>query len=239
MAGFTDVELLYFNIQGKGEPIRLLLSYAGIPFKDSRFASRDEFVKAKESGLLRFGQVPALKVTDAAGKTSVLNQSWSIMRFIGKIASPELELYPTDPVQAQIVDSIGDQEADSFAGVRVTKYRARFGFGELEKEENAELLAKVKKDLLQSVVPRHLASLSAQLSANKSDWLAGTSKPSICDFFWAPVLKTLDEWLEMEDTLTSYPNLVQLTERFYALPAVQEYYNKIGEDGGPTKKQKV
>ena len=39
----ATVRLQYFNIKGLGEPIRLILSLAGVPFEDYRFADRDEF----------------------------------------------------------------------------------------------------------------------------------------------------------------------------------------------------
>ena len=42
-----------------GEPIRLLMTYAGIEFTDYRFTDRNDFMKMKENGELPFGQVIA------------------------------------------------------------------------------------------------------------------------------------------------------------------------------------
>ena len=93
----------------------------------------------KKSGELMFGQVPALQVK-TGGDVTVLNQSAAILRFVAKLA-PERGLYPQDAVLAAKVDALCDQEADAFAGMRVCKYKERFGFGFLNDAANAELCA--------------------------------------------------------------------------------------------------
>ena len=42
-----SVELLYFDLPGLGEPIRLLLAHLGVAFEDRRFKARDEFLALK------------------------------------------------------------------------------------------------------------------------------------------------------------------------------------------------
>ena len=56
MAELPKLKLMYFDIKGKGEPIRLALRYLGIPFEDYRFKD-GEFMELKTSGKLMFGQV--------------------------------------------------------------------------------------------------------------------------------------------------------------------------------------
>ena len=53
-------KLIYFDIYGKAEPIRMLLSYAGVKFEDCQLslANREEFAKMKANGELPGGQVP-------------------------------------------------------------------------------------------------------------------------------------------------------------------------------------
>ena len=63
-------------------------------------------------------QAPALEVTDGAAPSTILTQSLAILRFIAKIAPDELELYPSDPIKAGVVDGICDQQADTFMGKR-------------------------------------------------------------------------------------------------------------------------
>ena len=117
-----NLKLLYFNIAGKAEAIRMALKYANIPFEDYRFKD-GEFAKMKESGELAFGQVPALEVTDKqSGEKTCLYQSGSILRFIARIAEKDL-LIPSNPVKAAKVDALVDQEADVFQSVRCIIYK--------------------------------------------------------------------------------------------------------------------
>jgi len=244
--------LYYFNIAGKGEPIRLALNHAGIPFTDHRFKSRDEFIEMKESGRLQFGQVPALEVVSSSGgkeTTSVLTQSGAIMRFISKLphrlgstlglpdSHPGYALYPglgstssvgEDAVAAKI-DAIMDQEADAFAGVRVCKYKERFGFSADIVPQ--EVFDKVTQELNSSVVPRHLGALDRIMAGSSTGWIAGTAQPSIADFFWVPSLQALQRgWSGDENALAAFPRLEALVTQFMELESVQAWYaEKEGE----------
>ena len=223
----SQITLHYFNISGKGEPIRLCLHYAGLAFDDHRFASRDEFKAMKESGKLRFGQVPALVVDGV-----VVNQSAAIMRLVAQLAAEKDEargrsLYPAGDragmLQAALIDGIMDLEADAFAGLRVTKYKERFGFSEAIVP--AEVFEQATAAINGEVIPRHLGNLERILAESKTGWLAGTPGPSIADFFWAPVLASLGAgWTGDKDALKAFPGLVALADKFQALPEIQAYY---------------
>ncbi|KAJ3149323.1 hypothetical protein HDU86_006958 [Geranomyces michiganensis] len=91
------LKLDYFNIKGRGEPIRLALTVAGLDFEDHRFG-HDEWPKYKPT--TPFGQVPVLHVD---GKP--VSQTVPIMRYIGKIA-PQSGLYPSDAWTALKVDEL-------------------------------------------------------------------------------------------------------------------------------------
>eukprot|EP00931_Biecheleriopsis_adriatica_P088884 TRINITY_DN63110_c0_g1_i1.p1 TRINITY_DN63110_c0_g1~~TRINITY_DN63110_c0_g1_i1.p1 ORF type:complete len:229 (-),score=59.64 TRINITY_DN63110_c0_g1_i1:106-792(-) len=208
-------KLIYFNIPGKAEAIRLAFHYAKIPFEDYRFKDRDEFIRMKQSGELQFGQVPALIVQ---GKT--LTQSAAILRYVGKQAG----LYPEDPVLAAQVDALMDQEADALMGMRVTKYKERFGFGAwIMTDENVQRL---RKGINDEIIPKHLASLEAILKSSGTGWLAGTPEPTIADFFWVPTLQLLQggKWDVPASVIEPFEELQKLIERFLALPAIAEYY---------------
>eukprot|EP01095_Lingulamoeba_sp_RSL-Kostka_P004800 TRINITY_DN16018_c0_g1_i1.p1 TRINITY_DN16018_c0_g1~~TRINITY_DN16018_c0_g1_i1.p1 ORF type:complete len:266 (-),score=85.19 TRINITY_DN16018_c0_g1_i1:134-931(-) len=65
-----NLTLTYFNLRGRGEPIRLLLHYHDIDFTDKRL-SYDEFLQEKEKRIytdFKFGQLPHLQ----NGKSSVV-----------------------------------------------------------------------------------------------------------------------------------------------------------------------
>ena len=76
------IKLIYFNIPGKAEPIRLALTYMGIEFEDFVFSDRSEFDELKASGKLMFGQVPALEVTLPGQEPLILNQTHAILRHV-------------------------------------------------------------------------------------------------------------------------------------------------------------
>lgn len=104
----------------QGEAIRLACAYGNIPLDDIRL-TYEQFVKLKHQGLLAFGQVPALAVDN----NTVLTQSASIMRYVGKMAG----LYPlNDDIKAAFIDSIVDQEIDLFMGLTVSRYRGTLIF---------------------------------------------------------------------------------------------------------------
>ena len=225
MASFTEYEneLIYFGIAGKAEAIRLACNHASINLKDTRIDG-DEFMAMKNSGELKFGQVPYLKAT-LNGSTIGIVQSCSILRFIGK-QDKSNSLYPSDPIICSKVDSLLDQEADVFAGITVARYKERFGFDFLN--NNEELVNQVYESINNNVLPRHLSNLDKILSESSTGWFANTSEPTICDFNFAPRLTWLTEGIEGIPTtvLDNYSNIKNFLKKFYDLPSVKAYYSK-------------
>jgi len=214
------IKLFYFDVAGKGEPIRLACIYGNLPFEDIR-VDREGFEELIDEGRLTFGQLPALEVNGV-----MITQSAAIMRFIGK----RVGLYPTnDDVQAAIIDSILDEEIDLFMGLSVSRYRDRFGFGCLD-SDTVEL---VRKTLSEDVLPRHLGFLEALLAKSHSGWLAGGECPSIADFVLVPRLQWLASGANDHiptTILDRFPKIQHLISKFMSLPAIVHYYesrNKV------------
>lgn len=90
------LKLTYFDMTGRGELIRLLFGYGGIPFEDER-VTRDAFPGLKPALLL--GQVPIIDVDGAT-----FAQSMAIARFAAKLAG----LYPQDPIAALRADMVSE-----------------------------------------------------------------------------------------------------------------------------------
>ena len=89
------LKLTYFDFHGgRGEPARLALSMAGIPFEDDRVSPSDWERRKPDTP---FGALPVLEVD---GQT--LAQSNAINRYVGKLA----DLYPTDAWQAALRDEV-------------------------------------------------------------------------------------------------------------------------------------
>lgn len=75
------LQVIYFDIAGKAEGIRLACAHAGLEFEDRR-VTREEFATLKEEGKLAFAQLPALVVDDK----HIIVQSAAIIRYIGKLS---------------------------------------------------------------------------------------------------------------------------------------------------------
>jgi glutathione S-transferase len=212
-----SLKLYYFNIKGKGEPIRLFCAYAGLELDDTRFRTRDEFAAMKENGKLIFGQVPMLEVD---GKHQLV-QSSAILRYLSKIVG----LYPEDPLSAAKVDAALDQEADAFTGATVASYTTRFGI-----DMDADAKAKAYEAISTEVLPRHLGHLEKLLNASETGWIAGTEEPSAADFVWFTRLSnSMPETAEYPDKLKSledFPVLKTFVEKVKSLEAIKDYYEK-------------
>jgi len=213
------LKLVYFDLAGKGECIRLACAYANVDFEDQRI-SPDQFQSMKASGELKFGQVPALVID---GKDTLI-QSAAIMRYVGK----QTGLYPKDDVSAALVDAIVDQENDMFAGLTCSRYRERFGFGCLDDET----VAKVRKSLNDDVLPRHLSYLERLISESGTSFIANTAEPSIADFILAPRL----QWLESgandgisKTILNKFPKIKTYMNTFLSLPKIKSYYDAAAQ----------
>jgi len=73
-----SLKVYYFDVYGRAEPIRMLLSHAKVPFEDVRLQAED-FAKLKtDQNKLEFAQLP---VIEHDGR--FMSQSISILRYLG------------------------------------------------------------------------------------------------------------------------------------------------------------
>src|SRR3990170_1821809 len=107
----SKLKLTYFDFHGgRGEPARLALSIAGIPFEDDRVPLADW---PRRKGDTPFGALPVL---EADGK--ILAQSNAINRYVGKLA----DLYPSDPWQAALCDEAMEAVEDIISKIVSTMF---------------------------------------------------------------------------------------------------------------------
>src|SRR6267142_1433554 len=123
-SSMPKLKLTYFDFHGgRGEPARLALSIAGIPFEDDRVAGTD-WPRRKPS--TPFGSVPVLEVDGA-----IVTQSNGINRYVGKLA----DLYPSDAWHAALCDEAMDAVEDI-----TLKVVATFDLPEAEKKAARQAL---------------------------------------------------------------------------------------------------
>eukprot|EP01064_Diplonema_japonicum_P025487 TRINITY_DN36911_c0_g1_i1.p1 TRINITY_DN36911_c0_g1~~TRINITY_DN36911_c0_g1_i1.p1 ORF type:complete len:248 (+),score=60.32 TRINITY_DN36911_c0_g1_i1:43-786(+) len=129
----------YFDVRGLGQAPRLMLSEVGLNFEEVRH-TRETWSKAKqegvESGLLSFGQVPAMEYWDGEGKKVSMVQSVAIMQFLAR----EHGLYGSDNAEKARIDVLVGGVGD---------LRKRYGamaYSKIDKLEDA--LATYKEELV-------------------------------------------------------------------------------------------
>jgi glutathione S-transferase len=131
----------YFVVRGRGEVTRQLLGSHGVDF-EGKYYNFSTWPEGKASGAYEFATLPVLEIDGHKLSTSI-----AIERYLAK----KFGLYPADPYQAYLVDSIIDYRYDTF-----TKYAQLFW----SKDEEA-LLNYITND----IKPR-LAVIEARLVSN-------------------------------------------------------------------------
>jgi len=196
-----DVELTYFPIRGRAEPLRLILEATGTKYTENNPKDwSKEKVTGLESGALPFGQLPHLKWGDSS-----LVQTPSILRFLGK----KLHAYGSSEAEATQVDQFVEAAQD----LRLVYLRLIYG---------AKLEEKAKEEHKKTATEQ-LKNVEAVLKRSKTEYIASNGL-SIADATWFDVI---DNHVRIySDILDSYPLLKAWYEKFSALPAVKAYVDK-------------
>ena len=153
-------KLKYFSAYGLGEPIRMMLNHAGVPFEDIHIDGA-QFREMKEKGELPGGQVPIW--IDEQGRT--FNQVKAIMIYLGKIHG----YYPEDPWDAYEDDWALANHADLWG----LDFGPKFLKDELEQSDIDHVVTKFEK--WNKVVDKKLQDLGARK-------FIGGKKPTVGDF---------------------------------------------------------
>ena len=156
------MKLYYFDVYGKGEALRLLLSHSGAEWEDVRLKGETWMAFKPDTTKCEYGQLPIL---ERDGK--FLSQSTAILRLLGR----EHGYYPSDAEAAYRVDNLIDLLED----FRTPLMKA---FWIKEEEEKK----KAFEDLVANHLPKHFGFWEKKLLENSSpDFLVGDSA-TIADF---------------------------------------------------------
>ena len=85
----TKVKYTYFELFARGEPIRMALWKAGMPFEDNRVTGEAWQAFKAQKDECPYGQVPVIKLADG----TVMAQTHAILDYLGTVG----KLKPEDP----------------------------------------------------------------------------------------------------------------------------------------------
>jgi len=97
----SDLKFYYFNLQARGELVRLILAAAGRSYEDVRFDST-QWLEYKPKMIL--GQVPVLELSDG----TQLPQSMTIARYVAR----ETGLAGSNNLESAKIDAVVDTQRD-------------------------------------------------------------------------------------------------------------------------------
>ncbi|GAA5945921.1 hypothetical protein JCM3775_004445 [Rhodotorula graminis] len=206
----SSITLQYFPIQGRGEPIRLLLTDAGLAFTESNETSAF-FANKHDLAQYRFEQLPRLSVTradaDSGAEPEVvhLTQQGAILRFIAKIAR-----YGEGATVWQ--EAVVDMLQDACEDLNSAYTRCIYG------QDALSLLA----EFVKTTAPKALKQFEYLFATNKSE--AGYlvyEQPSFAEFHLLYLVHALRKLAP--SILDAYPTLTAWEATMRARPGLANY----------------
>ena len=197
------LELLYFPICGRAEPIRLLLAHVGRAYTDTA-VPMDRWPSLKPT--LKFGQIPVLIERDGDRETQI-PQSVAIVRHLAR----EHDLYGANEAERTLCDVLAEKHVEWRNAFNQVAYFPRFA---KDKEAIAKYIAET--------LPRERAIFEALLAES-----AGRGVPYFVggSLTFADILifDTLDTHLQLDPTsLHGADRLRSFVDTVRALPGIKE-----------------
>uniref|UniRef100_A0A069DPE0 glutathione transferase n=1 Tax=Panstrongylus megistus TaxID=65343 RepID=A0A069DPE0_9HEMI len=193
-------KLTYFNLKGIGEPIRMILTYAGKDFDDIRI-EREHWVQLKPK--TPFGKLPTLEMN---GK--VLHQSVAICRYLGE----EAGLGGNSNWENLEIDMIAETVTD------IKNIMSHF-YRQLDDESRE----KKRPELLNETIPFYLERLDNIIKNNGGYFV--NNKLTWVDFYFAGFSETIEGMLG-EKICEKYSNISQHRKKLYNIPEIQNWISK-------------
>ena len=196
------LDLIYFDVRARAECARMTLAYGGIPynFTDTQGYFGCDFMTAKTSGKLPWGQLPLLAVD---GK--LISQSGSINRYLASLVTKP-DFIPKDPVKAALADALHETAQDLFRIMPIVNLWTE----EKWREEKEEYFTKT--------LPSKLPALVKMLGFQK--YFCGDA-PTYADF----ALFTIMDLVRLVEpgVVSQHSNISAWMARVEQLPGVKEY----------------
>jgi len=195
-------KLTYFDLQGRGEAIRLIFKHANIDFDDHRI-SFETFGAMKENQTeCPAGFLPMVTVEDKK-----LCQTVAIVRFLGN----EFNMYGSNNIEHAMIDSLLDTYKDLVDGVIKVVF---FTPADQKEEETKKLIEKFRKDL-------KYGEYLAKENGSK-DVHIGT-KITIADIYFFALMDLTNQALPQNNILDAFPILKNIDEKTGASDNIKNY----------------
>ncbi|CAB9506161.1 S-crystallin [Seminavis robusta] len=104
--------VFYFSTPGRAESIRLAAVIGHIPFSNLSAGKGDTAYKH----MAPLGQLPVLEIEEAHNRRLIVPQSMAILRYLGHLG----QVYPDDPMERLLVDSMCDCVGDVLRMIELT-----------------------------------------------------------------------------------------------------------------------
>lgn len=194
----SKIKLTYFDLNGRAEIIRLVLTWLGKEFEDVRIP-RDKWPEIKPTS--PFGQVPFIEID---GK--VYGQSVAIANYFAR----EFGLYGKTNLDGLRIDQYAGLTEDF-------TLEAAKAFRESDPEKKAEIAKKVKEE----VAPRYLGFAEKLIQDNNGEYFAGDSI-SLADLIAYDVATGFLK-AYVEDVLDQYPSFKQVVDKVGSNERIRAY----------------
>ncbi|KAK0060366.1 glutathione S-transferase 3 [Biomphalaria pfeifferi] len=201
MAEAQSVKVLYFDVTGLGEILRLLLKFAGKEFEDIRL-DRDKWPDIKPT--MPFGQVPVLELD---GKR--YGQSVALASYLAR----EFGFYGKTNLEALTIDTVYQLQSDLLHGY--AKY-----YRETDPVKKEEYLKEVKSE----IGPRYLGFFENLLKESGTGFFVGDSI-TLADIVLFDVATGFLK-PTVEDSIDNFPLVKKLVETVGEDERIKQYVSE-------------
>ncbi|CAG9860277.1 unnamed protein product [Phyllotreta striolata] len=195
----VQYKLYYFNFTGRGEPIRLLFAYGGIPFEDFRFEWED-WPAIKPN--MPIGTIPVLEID---GKPF-----WQTTPLCKYVAN-SLKLDGKDGLENLSIDCVVDTLWDLLSSVYT-----RF------KESDEERKKQIEKTLYEQV-PVILGKFDENV---KKNGFIALNRLTWADIVFLSAYEDLMNLVPEKNVFEQYPALIKLKDKILESENIREYLRK-------------
>ncbi|VDI50958.1 prostaglandin-H2 D-isomerase / glutathione transferase [Mytilus galloprovincialis] len=194
-------KISYFNLMGRAELARIMLSAADKEFEDDRF-EKEEWPERKPN--TPCGQVPVLTHGDKQ-----IPQSMAIARYLAR----DLDLYGKNNVENTKCDVV----IECINDVITETVKLFFEQDETKKPD-------IEKNLMEVVYPRFLSHLEKMLNENSGEWLVG-DKLSVADLAFFDLMNRLTA-KKGDSVFETSPTMKKHLDKITNIAGVQKWLEK-------------